>query len=227
MTDPRVPAELLAAVKRDLRRVRPLASPGRRALSLLPIGIVLLVGMPMFWSWYISSGALAPWPSWALSALETAAGLAALAAGFREAVPGRALAKPIATGLLALLGLGFLAINAATEMPVPDAIPLETNLTWFRECICMATAFSIPALAVVGWLVARALPPRPALTGALCGLGVGMMTDAGLRLFCRDGALAHIVIAHGGAILIVVTLGALGASTVERIKARRSRPAGS
>ena len=165
MIEPRVPPELLSAVTRDLRRVRPLATPGRRALSLLPIGIVLLVGMPIFWSWYISSGPLAPWPSWALSAL-------------------------------------------------------ETNLTWIRECIGMATAFSIPALAVVGWLVARALPHRPALTGALCGLGVGMMTDAGLRLFCRDGALAHIVVAHGGAIIIVVALGALGASVVERIKAR-------
>lgn len=220
MTDRRVPAELLSAVTRDLRRVRPLATPGRRALSLLPIGIVLLVGMPIFWSWYISSGALAPWPSWLLSTLETAAGLATLAAGFREAVPGRALAKPLAAGLIGLAGLGFLAVNAATEMPVPDAISLATNLTWVRECICMATAFSLPALAVVGWLVARALPHRPALTGALCGLGVGMMTDAGLRLFCRDGALAHIVIAHGGAILIVMALGALSASVVERIKAR-------
>ena len=59
------------------------------------------------------------------------------------------------------------------------------------------------------------------MTGALCGLGVGMMADAGLRLFCRDGAIAHIVVAHGGASILVVALGALGASVFERIKAHR------
>ena len=40
---------------------------------------------------------------------------------------------------------------------------------------------SIPALIAPAWLVSRALPNRPALTGALCGLGVGVMADAGLR----------------------------------------------
>lgn len=218
MTDRRVPAALRSAVKRDLRPVRPLATPRRRALAILPLGLVLLVGMPMFWQWCTRSGALAPWPSWGLSALESALGLVTLAAGFREAVPGRALSNRIVVGLIGAAWIGFVAVNAATQMPVPDAIPFATNLQWVRECIAMATAFSVPVLAVVGWLVARALPHRPALTGALCGLGVGLMADAGLRLVCRDGELAHLVIAHGGAIAIVMALGAASASIIERIK---------
>jgi hypothetical protein len=220
-TERRVPAELLARVQRDLRPVRPLAGPARRALALVPLGLLLLVGAPVFWGWRDGfSEPLAPWPSWALSAVETAAGLSTLAVGFREAVPGRELSKTTLVGLIGLVWLGFLGVNAATQMPVPAAIPLATNLRWIRECVADAAAFSVPALGVVGWLVARALPGRPGWTGALAGLGVGMMADAGLRLFCRDGALAHIVVAHGGAIAAVMALGALGGWLVERIKAR-------
>jgi hypothetical protein len=221
MTERRVPAELLSAVKRDLQRVRPLATPARRALSLLPLGIVLLIVLPVFWRWCTRSGELAPWPSWGLSALESAAGLATVAVGFREAIPGRGLARTTLVGLIGVVWLGFLAVNAATQMPMPGAVSRETNVQWIRECVGMATAFSVPVLAVVGWLVARALPHRPVWTGALCGLGVGMMADAGLRLVCRDGELAHIVVAHGGAIAIVMVLGAISAYFVERIKARR------
>jgi len=99
-------------------------------------------------------------------------------------------------------------------------VPLHITVRWIWECLARATAMSIPAVAVVIWFVSRALPNRPALTGALCGLGVGIMADAGLRLCCWDGDRAHIVVAHGGAIAVAMALGALGASLVERIKAR-------
>lgn len=216
MSRVRVPAVLFSAVKRDMRPVRPLASPGRRALALLPVAIVLLVGMPVFWAWQ-THGALAPWPSWGLSALEAALGLIVLAAGFREAVPGRELSARALSVLTCIACIGFLLVNATTRGPI--AVSADTWIRWIWECISMAVAFSAPALIAPAWLVSRALPNRPALTGALCGLAVGLMADAGLRLFCWDGVFAHIVIAHGGAIAILVALGALSATFVERIKA--------
>ena len=91
MSKTRVPAALYSAVKRDLRPVRPLASPARRALALLPVAIVLLVGMPVFWAWR-THGVPAPWPSWSLSLLETALSLVVLAAAperFTRERPGR------------------------------------------------------------------------------------------------------------------------------------------
>jgi hypothetical protein len=48
------------------------------------------------------------------------------------------------------------------------------------------------------------------------------MADAGLRLFCWDGDYAHVLIAHGGAILILAALGALSSMIVERIKVSRA-----
>src|SRR5689334_4706790 len=93
MVDHPVPAALLSAVKRDLAPVRPLASPIRRALALLPVGFALLIGIPLFWAWQRHVARSIAWPAWGLSGLETAAGLATLAVSFREAIPGRELPR--------------------------------------------------------------------------------------------------------------------------------------
>jgi hypothetical protein len=219
MNESRIPAALFDAVKRDLQPVRPLASPERRALALLPIAIMLLVGLPEFWNWRTHSP-LAPWPSWILSALETAVSLAILAAGFHEAVPGRELSRRALAALMCTAATGFVLVNTTTQVPTGFS---PAWMRWFWECIETATTFSIPALIAPAWLVSRALPNRPALTGALCGLAVGLMGDAGLRLFCWDGDYAHVLVAHGGAILLLVALGALSATIVERVKARLLR----
>lgn len=219
MSESRVPAALFDAIKRDLQPVRPLASPARRALALLPLGIVLLIGMPAFWAWRSHLSPLATWPSWGLSALETALSLVILAAAFREAIPGRELSTRRLVALMCLAGVAFFAVNDTARLAEP--VPVQTAMHWIWDCIAMATAFSIPALVLPLWLMSRALPNRPALTGALGGLGVGLMADAGLRLLCWGGTYAHVVLAHGGAIVTLVALGALSATLVERSKARR------
>jgi hypothetical protein len=218
MNESRIPAALFDAIKRDLKPVRPLASPERRALALLPIAIALLIGVPELWTWRTHS-VLAPWPSWCLSALETTLSLAILTAAFREAVPGRELSKRTLTILIGVAAVSFVLINSTLRSPAGTHYTVWVR--WLWECITMAATFSVPALIAPAWLVARALPNRPALAGALCGLAVGLMADAGLRLICWDGDYAHILAAHGGAILILVGLGALSATTVERIKERR------
>lgn len=221
MAEP-VPAALLSAVQRDLRPVRPLASPTTRALALLPVALILLIGLPVFWQWHRHLSQVTPWHAWALSPLETATGLAALAAGFRTAIPGRDPSRVTWAAIFGAVWLGFLILNAVDPAP-PTAVPFDTTLRWIGECLAMTAVFSLPALAIVAWLVARALPGRPALTGAVCGLGVGMMADAGLRLCCWDGDRLHILLAHGGAIALAMALGSLSALIAERAKARRVR----
>lgn len=220
MTQARVPAALLHAIKSDLRPVRPLLTPSRRALRLLPLGIAVLIGMPMFWTWRAQLTALAPWPYWLLSALEVGLSLLILAASFRESIPGRELPAKRIVALLCIAFVTFVLVNPA--MPASTAqVPSDLLTRWIGECIVRATTFSIPALVLPVLLVSRGLPNRPALMGALCGLGVGFMGDAGLRLLCWDGDHAHVLLAHGGAIAILVALGALCAVLVERIKRRR------
>jgi hypothetical protein len=218
MTEHHIPAGLLSEVQRSLQPVRPLASPGRRALALLPLAIILFLGMPAYWGW-LTHAQLAPWLSWGWSAVESLLGLTVLAAGFREAIPGRELSAKSVTVLILIACAGFALIN--TTSYVPPQVPIETRLRWLRECISMTLLFSIPALLPPAWLVSRALPNRPALTGALCGLGVGLMADAGLRLCCWDGGFTHIAFAHGGAVLLLTALAALSATLVERLKTGR------
>ena len=214
MSHTQVPAELFSVVKRDLSPIRPLASPSWRALALLPLGLLLLAGMPAFWHWQ-ANVKLAPWASWGWSALEMGLSLIILAAAFREAVPGRELSGRKLSALIVIACAGLVLFNSGTQPPPPATA--QDWMHWVWECIYMTISFSIPALIAPAWLVARALPNRPALTGALCGLGVGIMADAGLRLFCWDGG-THLIVAHGGAIVLLVALGAICATVVERIK---------
>ena len=187
---------------------------------MLPLGIALLIGMPAFWVWSRHITVLAPWPWWSLSPLETVAGLVVLTAAFREAVPGRELSGIALSALIGTVWAGFLIINLASSVEVD--VQSETVVRWIWECIAMTATFSVPALAIPAWLVSRALPNRPALTGALCGLGVGLMSDAGLRALCWNGEHVHVLVAHGGAIAMLMALGSASAVAVERSKAHRS-----
>ena len=63
-------------------------------------------------------------------------------------------------------------------------------------CLTGTVVSALPALAVAGWLAARAFPLRPRLAGALYGVGAGLMADAGWRLFCHFSDPAHVFGAH-------------------------------
>jgi hypothetical protein len=221
MSDIRVPSDLLLAVKRDLRPVRPLASPGRRAFMLIPVALALLVLAPQFWGWRSNLDDLSLWISWGLSLLEVMAGLLILAAGLREAIPGRELSTMTVLALMLATLAGYVGSVFLTAWLLPTNVPPEIEVRFVWECVGMTATFSVPALAIAVALVARGLPNRPALTGAICGLGVGIMADAGVRLFCWFTEPAHVLIAHGGAIVMLMLIGAGCAMLVDRMRARR------
>ena len=80
-------------------------------------------------------------------------------------------------------------------------------LIW-RICFAGTLAGALPPLLVSAWLVARAFPLRPAVAGALYGLGSGLMADAGWRLFCHFSDPAHVFGAHIAAVAVSAALGA-------------------
>jgi hypothetical protein len=220
VADAAVPAELLARVRDDLRPVRPLAGPALRTLVLVPVGLVLIFGMPALWGLRKNFAALGSGAAWGLSAIQALAGLLIVGLALREAVPGRELR---ASTVAAMLGAGaalFFALTFLSERLAPTVIPAGIGPRFAWECFWMATSWSVPALAVAAWLVARALPNRPALAGTICGLGAGLMADSGVRLFCWVSNPLHVLIAHGGAILFLMIAGAATATAVERIKSR-------
>jgi hypothetical protein len=225
MSEPRVPAALLQEVARDLRPVRPLASPARRALTLAPVGLLLLVGVPAFWGWrenlpLLDASMMWGGMVWGPSGLQTLAGLLIAGAALREAVPGRALSRTAIIVTITLAIALVLGVTLLTEAVLPTVMPAGVWLRWAWECGGVAVLSALPALTAIAWLASRALPSRPALAGAMYGLGAGMMADSGMRLFCRISDPLHVLVAHGGAIAVLMLLGALISVIVERTKAR-------
>jgi hypothetical protein len=213
---PMVPAALREAVARDLRPVRPLAPPPVRALWLSPFALLLLVASVVAFGLRRDSPALGLVLTWGASSLQMLLGLTLIAAALREAVPGtsltrRALGTAFATALIAVI-----TITWATWTASPTTIaPWAVGSVW-RICFGATILTALPALAMSGWLVARAFPLRPHFAGALYGLGAGLLADAGWRLFCHFSDPAHVLGAHTAAIAVTSVLGAITAHALAR-----------
>lgn len=204
---PVVPPALVDAVARDLRPVAPLPRPSTRVLSLTPIAIVLLVGSALMFGVRGDAQVLGLTLTWGVSTLQMMLGLALIAAALREAVPGTTLTRRAAGATFATAAIAVLTITWMTWAVSPTRIvPRLVGYVW-RICFGATIVTALPALAVSGWLVARAFPLRPRVAGALYGLGAGLLADAGWRLFCHYSDPSHVFGAHTAAVVVVCGLG--------------------
>ena len=224
MTETNVPTPLLNYVRANFHPVRPLASPLRRTLALVPLAIVLFLGPPNYYHWRENLAQLPGWVSWGMSALESLGGWALMGLALHQAMPGmtvrpRRMLLALAAGILLFT---CVSLSTANVLATPPHDP-DSWARLARECVIDELLFAIPSLAISAWLVARALPMQPSLTGAAYGLAVGLMTDAGLRLFCWIDDPWHVFFGHGGAVLIGAVGGASIATLLERTKYRRLR----
>lgn len=204
---PAAPAALRAVVAADLAPVAPLASPLRRAAAMVPLALLLLVAAPLAFERRIDLPRLGWGLGWGVSAAEIALGLALAAAAFREAVPGREWSRP---ALAAWLALPAAAVIAATLASF-HASPVAIRAGWWAIgglCLAGAIAGALPAVVLGSVLAARAWPTRPAAAGLLAGLGAGVMSDAGWRLFCGFSEPGHVLTAHAASILAAGLIGA-------------------
>jgi hypothetical protein len=203
-----VPPALRRAIEADLRPVQPLASPWRRALWLAPVALVLLVISETIFGLREDSPDLGLSLTWGASILQMLIGLAVMGFALREAVPGTLLTRRTA-GLVLATGIALiLAITWATWASSQTFVPPRINRVVWLICVFGTFASALPALFAAAWLVRRAYPLRPALAGALYGLGAGLLSDAGWRLFCHFSDPGHVFAAHTLAVLMVTAAGA-------------------
>ena len=211
-----LPPSLREAVSRDLQPITPLPRPAIRALWLSPLAIALLVASEAAFGLRRDAPALGLVLTWGASGLEMALGLVLIAAALREAVPGTSLTRRTigfagGTALLAVVAITWVTWTVSPTRIVPWAVPA----VW-RICFGATLLTSLPALGLSGWLVARAFPLRPAIAGALYGLGSGLLADAGWRLFCHFSDPRHVFSAHAAAVAAACALGTITAVTVAR-----------
>lgn len=216
----RAPDSLRVRIGRDLAPVSALPPPARRALPLLPVAAALLFASVAAFGLRGDAPALGGLLTWGASIAEACLGLLICAAALRESVPGttltrRALAALSAAAVLAITLITWLTWLGSQTRVAPQAV------TWvWGVCLGATVSTALPPLALAGWLVARAFPLRPAIAGALCGLGAGLMADAGWRLFCHFSDPLHVFGSHTLGVLLLCGLGLTSAAAVA---ARRSR----
>ena len=208
------PDDLRDRIKHDLRPTRPLWSPLVRTLVLIPIAAAIVLAVPGLHFFRSDMAAIGFLKAWGFSFGQALAGLVIIAAALRESIPGRGLSRGAIAGIIAAgLAIPFvlLAVTAsAFDVGPAPGHALEDGIGCFR----VSAISAIPALIAAAWLASRALPLRPALAGALYGLGCGVIADAGLRLYCEYTVPEHVLFGHGGAILGAMALGAVVAKVV-------------
>lgn len=211
-----MPPALRDAVARDLHPVAPLPPPTRRAVVLVPLALVLLVASSALFGVRVDSPRLGLLLTWGASVLQMAFALVVMAAALREAVPGTLLPRHVLQLLLGAAVAGVLALTWLTWSVSPTTIrPLAVVFVW-QVCVAGTYVSALPTLAVAAWLVRRAYPLRPWIAGALCGLGAGLLADAGWRLFCHYSDPSHVLGAHALAILLATLTGAAAARRLRR-----------
>ena len=221
MSESPVPAELLRAIDRDLRPVRPLPPPWRRAVAFVPLALAALALTTASWRWRFNAPSLGPVWAWGVSIAQAVVGFVVLGAALREAVPGRNLSRRVLAATFATATAVVVAVTLATSHTLPTVVPPGAWLRYAWECWGMAMVSGLPVFAIAAWLVARTHPTRPVLAGALCGLAVGVLADSALRLYCWVSTPAHIFFSHGGAIVTLVAAGSLATSAFDRWAGRR------
>jgi hypothetical protein len=206
--------------------VRPLLPPWQRALLIVPAAALVWAIGPGVLGVRGDLGAIGPLLAWGGSILQLAVAATIIAGALREAVPGEQLPRPFATvllvsGFLATVLLAF-ATNAVSPEPGPR---LET---WFDWWFCWegAVRTGAPLVLLLAVLLARGLPMRPGLAGALSGMGAGTAVDGGWRLYCGYSSPTHVILSHGGAVLALTVAGVAIAVTVGRLrqKSRQEAP---
>jgi len=201
-------------VERDLHPVRPLWPPSKRALALMPLALAIVVGVPVINYFRPDFDTLGFFRGWGLSLLESCAGLAIVALGLRESVPGRVLRiAALVTAAVVGLAIPLVVLRATADnfnLGPKSWSEWRYGMACFRTSVLAAT----PILAASAFLTRRAFALRPVAAGILWGLGCGLIADAGLRLYCEFTSMPHVMLEHFGAVVASMLLGAIVSSAI-------------
>jgi hypothetical protein len=204
----------------DLRPVRPLARPWKRALGVCGVGALLACGVYLGFGVRHDARLLGRGVLWGLSGLQAAYGVILIVSALRVSIPGRTLARQFAAGLL-LAGVGLvLTITYATWLAHASLVPIGRQYLYWSICFRTPVLLGLPPLLLTLLLAFRAYPTRPALTGALAGLGAGLLSDGSWRTYCEVSDPGHVLTSHVASVVLLTAGGLLLALLFARRRER-------
>jgi len=203
----------------DLRPVRPLARPWKRSLAVTALGLLAALTVTARFGVRPDAVALGPAMLWGLSVVQAAYGLVLIVAALRTAIPGRAFAARTGGALLAIGLLIVLAITYLTWLTHPSHVPATSGAAaaYFRICLRTPVLVGLPLLTLTLFLVFRAYPTRPGLTGALAGFGAGLLADGSWRTYCEVTDPAHVLTTHFASVALLTLAGIVLAQVFSRV----------
>lgn len=216
---------LRAAIARDPSPVRP-RRPARGLGAAL--AVTAAAALAVLWrafglrADYQALGGL--WV-WIPSAVELLAAAGLLGLALRETIPAR---RPSLAAVAAAVGAGGalqLAISWASFARSPVTVPAGQEARLWLVCFSLELALALPVALAAVVLVRRGLVGGPWRVAVAGGLGAGLAGDALWRLHCPYSDLAHVLTAHGGAVLTLALLALAGAFVWDRRRLRAWRQA--
>lgn len=215
MSEPKMPTDhdaglpevLRRAILADLKPVKPLPPPFRRAILLLPW---TLIALATFWSKF---GLRPDLPqlgvvlAWGLSIAQVLLALMVAVGSLRESTPGNGIPRTtLWAGSLGALGFHLAGLFLAfRQSPIPEPPGLAS--AELHACLYYESLIAAPLLLLGLWLLSRGLPLQPITAGALAGLAAGLLADSSWRLICPFSFPSHVLPSHTGPILGMVVLG--------------------
>jgi hypothetical protein len=121
-------------------------------------------------------------------------------------------------GWLLLIPVGIIAAGIASEMMMPQRLPMMTRLIGSNSRVCMTAipVLSLPLLAGVLVGLRHGAPARPALAGALAGLVSAGLAATLYASHCTDDSPLFVATWYPIAIAMVTAVGALIGAKVLR-----------
>lgn len=184
-------------ILKDLRPVRPLAPPWRRALTVvlacvpaMAVIVWLLAGLR------IDLETIGPGFSWLASLAFIGAGWALLAVLAREVTPGaRVPSVYVVSGVVAVITAQVLlasTLHGSHACPVPEGSLLRVTLACFGAISLLA----LPVLLVTWYVFRRGVITSIWTAGLLAGVVSTVCAEAVWRLHCPFTSPGHLLLAH-------------------------------
>jgi hypothetical protein len=120
--------------------------------------------------------------------------------------------------LLLLIPVGILAGGIASEMMLPQRLPMMTRLVGSNSRICLTAIplMSLPLLAAALAGLRHGAPARPAVAGAIAGLLSAGLAATLYAAHCTDDSPLFVATWYTIATALVTAIGALAGSKVLR-----------
>jgi hypothetical protein len=134
-----------------------------------------------------------------------------------QVLPNHGRAGRAALAFAALLTLvGVLTFDVPGKTVVPDQTWAEFSRFWWH-CISFSARIIGPVLIAGTLALAGVMLTGAARLGAAVGAAGGALAGLTLHALCPIGGVAHVALAHGGAVVVGAMVGALVFSVVRRL----------